>query len=291
MKAAKLRNFCGQSAQFAWSDGVFSFHLRNHSFQSSGIPVSYMPDSADAEVGILKEHRVISKACLIAIGINNQGHKEVLGFDVCSSERENNWKEFFSGLKARGLHGVDIVISDNHSGLVSAVKDSFSGVSWQRCQVHFLRNIIDKTPKRYQTGLAQELRSMFNCSTIEEARRLKKEIMEEYEGVASEAMATLDEGFEDSMMVMALPTKYRIPIRTSNLIERENREIRRRENAIGIFPNTESAIRLIGAILMDDHYDWSLQMRLFSMTEYYENLATIKLKLQTGACEKKSVKR
>ena len=123
--------------------------------------------------------------------------------------------------------------------------------------------------------MATVLRDMFNASTIEEARRLKESICDEYQDVATEAMDILDEGFEDSITIMALPSKYRIALRTSNIIERENREIRRREKVIQIFPNTESIIRLIGAVLQDDHNDWSVAQRLFDMKEYYDKLNTI----------------
>jgi len=226
-----------------------------------------------------EDHRVKSKALFIAIGINNTGHKEVLGFEVYDSEKVNTWKEFFESLKSRGLRGVDIVISDAHAGLVEAIKECFSGSSWQRCQAHFTRNIINKCPKKYSTGLASELRDMFNATTIEEARRLKESIYDEYKDVANESMVVLDEGFEDSITIMALPSKYRIALRTSNIIERENREIRRRENVIQIFPNTESIIRLIGAVLQDDHNDWSVSHRIFDMKEYYDKLSSIQSNL------------
>ena len=214
-----------------------------------------------------EDHRVKSKALFLAIGVNNIGHKEVLGFEVYDAEKINTWKDFFESLKSRGLRGV--------AGLVEAIKECFSGSSWQRCQAHFTRNIIDKCPKKYSTGLASELRDMFNASTIDEARRLKECIYDEYQDVASEAMEILDEGFEDSITIMALPSKYRIALRTSNIIERENREIRRREKVIQIFPNTESIIRLIGAVLEDDHNDWSIGHRLFDMKEYYDKLNAI----------------
>ena len=102
----------------------------------------------------------------LAIGVNNIGHKEVLGFEVYDAEKINTWKDFFESLKSRGLRGVDIVISDAHAGLVEAIKECFSGSSWQRCQAHFTRNIIDKCPKKYSTGLASELRDMFNATTM-----------------------------------------------------------------------------------------------------------------------------
>lgn len=229
-----------------------------------------------------EDHRVRSKALFVAVGINHTGHKEVIGFDVYDSEKLSTWKEFFEGLKSRGLRGVDIMISDAHSGLVEAIRECFPGSSWQRCQAHFSRNIIDKCPKKYAAALGSELKDMFHASTIEEARRLKDSICEEYQDVAADAMDILDEGFEDSMVIMALPSKYRIALRTSNIIERENREIRRREKVIQIFPNAESIIRLIGAVLMDDHNDWSIAQRLFDMQEYYDHFSSIQQKLRRG---------
>ncbi len=230
-------------------------------------------------IKVREEHKIVSKAFLIAIGINASGHKEILGFDICEAEKETTWTEFFEGLNARGLSAVDIVISDNHKGLVKSIKECFPNASWQRCQVHFMRNIMDKTPKKYQAGLKEELSAMFNASTIEEARRLRAEICKEYADVASEAIQLLDEGFEDSMVIMMLPSKYRKSLRTSNIIERLNREIRRREQVIQIFPNAASAIRLIGSVIIDKHRDWSLEQRQFSMTEYFDKQTDIKNKI------------
>lgn len=250
-------------------------------FKERLLPERYPFIIADAiYLKVREDHRVKSKALYIAIGINNAGRKEILGFDVFDSEKNTTWKAFFESLKSRGLRGTDIVISDAHTGLVEAIRECFPGASWQRCQVHFMRNIIDKCPKKYSSALANELKDMFNASTIEEARRLKNSIYEEYQDVAYEAVNILDSGFEDSMVIMALPSKYRIALRTSNIIERENREIRRREKVIGIFPNTESVIRLIGAVLLDDHNDWSSAQRLFDMKEYYDKLSTIKQRIR-----------
>lgn len=151
-----------------------------------------------------------------------------------------------------------------------------------------MRNILDQCPKKYSAGLASELKDMFNASTMEEARRLEKNIYDEYNDVAEDAMSILDEGFEDSMTIMALPAKYRMSLRTSNIIERENREIRRREKAIQIFPNTDSIIRLMGALLMDDHNDWSTRQRLFDMKEYFDKQAIIQSKLQRSNVSVKS---
>ena len=227
-------------------------------------------------IKVREEHRIVSKAVLIALGINTDGHKEILGYSLCDTEKELTWKEFIEELKGRGLHGVDIVISDSHSGLVKAIAECLPRVAWQRCQVHLTRNIIDKTPKKYQAGLKAELASLFQAVTIGEARKLRDQIYEEYQDVAEKAMQILDEGFEQAMTIMALPPKYRISLRTTNILERENREIRRREKVIQIFPNYKSAERLIGAILMDDHNDWSCQNRIFAMDEYLEREVAIK---------------
>ena len=231
---------------------------------------------------VREDHRVKSKALFVAIGINNTGHKEVIGFDAYDAEKTSTWKSFFESLRSRGLRGVDIIVSDAHSGLREAIKECFGGSSWQRCQAHFVRNILDKCPKKYAAGLASELRDMFNASTTEEARRLEKSIFDEYKDVAGESMCILEDGFEDSIIIMALPSKYRVALRTSNIIERENREIRRREKVIQIFPNTDSIIRLLGAVLMDDHNNWSNTHRLFDMKEYYDKQGSIQHKLHNS---------
>lgn len=231
-------------------------------------------------IKVREDHRVVSKAFLVAIGINMVGKKEVLGFHLCDTEKDITWKDFFEELKSRGLHGVDLITSDNHKGLVKAVRECFPQTAWQRCQVHFMRNILDKAPQKYQPALGSQLRDMFRAVTIEEARRLRNAIWEEYHDTAKAAMAVLDEGFEDAMSIMALPQKYRIPLRTSNIVERENREIRRREKVIQIFPNGESVIRLLGSILLDDHNDWQTHQRLFNMKEYLEKEGMIKQKMR-----------
>lgn len=269
---------CGESfSKSTVSEICRELDIPVKAFKERLLPEKYPFIMADAMyIKVREDHRIRSKALLVAIGINPEGRKEVLGFDVVDTERANTWRSFFEGLKSRGLRGVDLVISDSHKGLVESIKECFPGSSWQRCQAHFSRNILDKCPKKYMAGLASELTAMFNSSTLEEARRLRNSIIEEYQDIAESAIQTLDEGFEDSMTIMYLPMKYRQSLRTSNIIERENREIRKREKVIQIFPNVESAIRLLGAILLDDHNDWSTQHRLFDMVEYYNKVTEIK---------------
>ncbi len=126
----------------------------------------------------------------MAIGMNNDGRKEVLGFEVCENETAYHWERFFTGLKQRGLKQVDLVTSDSHKGLC-AIKKVFQNASWQRCQFHFSRNIVNHVPKRYQAGLASELSEMFNELTLSAARDKKNQIVEEYKDISARAMQTL----------------------------------------------------------------------------------------------------
>lgn len=222
-------------------------------------------------IKVREDRRVNSKAFQVAIGFNPNGKREVLGFEISDSETKDSWITFLNNLANRGLMGVDLFVSDANRGIQEAVKTIFPSSCWQRCQAHFTRNILDKCPNKYFAGLASDLRRMFSAETVEEARRLRDQIFDEYSDVCPKAMEILDSGFEDSMTVMAFPRVYRIPLRTTNYLERENREIRKRESVIGIFPNKESALRLIGAILLDDNNDWLTSNRAFKMDCYFDN--------------------
>lgn len=144
-----------------------------------------------------------------------------------------------------------MIASDNHKGLVNAMKRHFQGATWQRCQTHFSRNVLDKTPKRHQPELKKYLHSIYQAKNILEARRLLSETLETFESLVPKAMLTLEEGFKDVMAVMNLPKKYRKRLRTTNSIERLNQEIRRRDRVIRIYPNEDSAIRLLGSVLIE----------------------------------------
>ncbi len=232
---------------------------------------------ADALYTKVRENgRVRSKGLLSAIGVREDGKREILGFSVADSESETSWSEFFSALKERGLTGVDLVVSDNHGGLVNAVKKNFHGATWQRCQTHFSRNVLDKTPKRLQPEIKQCLKEIYNAPKLEIAQSLRDEMLETYAEIAPKAMETLELGFDDVMAVMSLPKKYRKRLRTSNSMERLNQEIRRRERVIRIFPNEASLIRLIGAMLMEQDEKWTTGKKYLSMEDYYQYQAANK---------------
>lgn len=200
---------------------------------------------------VRENHRIISKALMIAYATSEQGHREIVGFGVYANESSETWKEFLLSLQKRGLSGMLLVTSDAHEGLRNALAKVYPNVSWQRCQFHFSKNIADKTPKKYQAAVRAELQTMFHCKTIAEARRKRDEILSTYSDVAESAMLCLDEGFESAMSVMELPVHLRRFYRTSNHIERLNKELKRRSKVIGIFPNEASLLRLMGSVLIE----------------------------------------
>jgi putative transposase len=213
--------------------------------------------------------RVRAQSMLIVTGVNADGYREVLGVQVGDSETEQSWRTLFAWLKERGLHGVDLVVSDDHAGLVRAIKTQFQGTSWQRCQTHFSRNILAGCPNALQSGLAAQLRLVFEAPDLATARTQRDAILTAYEDRAASAMTTLENGFDDATAVLALPEPYRKRLRTTNSLERLNQEIRRRERVIRIFPNRESALRLIGAVLMEQDELWSTGHRYFRMEPYW----------------------
>ncbi len=177
---------------------------------------------------VREDHRVISKAFMVAYATNEEGNREIIGFAPYRNESKETWADFLKSMKKRGLTGVLMITSDAHEGMLRAIKQEFPDVPWQRCQFHFSRNILDKAPKKYQAGLATELNEMFNCETIELARQRRNEIIADYQDIAESAMECLENGFESSMTVMTLPKGMRRYYRTSNHIERVNKELKRR---------------------------------------------------------------
>lgn len=146
---------------------------------------------------------------MIAYGMNEQGHREILDFAVCENESKETWKAFLLRLRNRGLTNVLMITSDAHEGIRDGISKVFPQVPWQRCQFHFSKNIADKAPKKYQAGLRAELQEMFNCQTLPEARQRRDSIIQDYKDVAEAAMLCLDEGFESAMTAMVLPKSMR----------------------------------------------------------------------------------
>lgn len=211
---------------------------------------------------------IVKKAFMLALAIREDGMREIVGFDVFDAEDEYSWRTFLNGLKERGLKAVNMIISDAHRSIRKSMATVFPEAAWQRCQVHFTRNILDETPTKYRKGLALELRNMFGADTVDKAREIRDELINDYTDVASKAMRILDEGFEDSMTVMLLPKHFRVSLRSTNLLERLNRELKRRSDAIQVFPNKDSVLRLMGAVSIEQHESLSCKQRLFSPKTY-----------------------
>jgi len=214
--------------------------------------------------------RVVSKALYMAIAINKTGKREIIGITLNNRESKEGYREFFKGLKARGLERIDLAVSDSHEGLVEALKEEFVGSSWQRCQTHFSKNMRDKCPKEKWDEAKEMLTSIYTARNIAEARRQKDETLSFLAKVAPKAAELLDDAFDDITAVFSLPLKYRKKLRTSNMIERLNEEIRRRERPIRVFPSDSSVIRILGTVAMEKHEKWQMMRLDFPMDEYLE---------------------
>ena len=250
-----METLCGTSfSKSAVSDVCKDLDKAVKEFRNRPLQGDYPFLTVDATYFKVRENsRVISKAFMIAYGTNAEGHREILGFGVYANESSATWTDFLLGLKKRGLTGLLMITSDAHEGILNAIGKVFPTVPWQRCQFHFIRNITDKAPKKYQAGLQTELQELFNCKTMADARKVRDRIMEDYRDVAEPAVTCLDEGFESAMTVMLLPAWLRRFYRTSNQIERLNKELKRRSKVIGVFPNEDSVLRLMGSVLMERH--------------------------------------
>ena len=214
-------------------------------------------------------------AVLIAIGINKDGYREVLGVSVALSEAEVHWRTFLESLLKRGLKGIKLITSDDHAGLKAARKAVFTSAPWQRCQFHMAQNAQSYSPTTaMQEEIGQLMRDIFNASTIEDARRKIAEVEEIYAKKAPAFVKWLEDNIEEGLTVYQFPQKIRKKIRTSNLLEALNKEIKRRTRVAGIFPHEESCLRLVTAVLQETHEDWICGRRFFDPNILLEECST-----------------
>jgi transposase-like protein len=226
---------------------------------------------ADAmQLKVRRQGAVRSTTAMIVVGISEEGYREILGFKIALRETEESWKELFEDLKERGLQNVEYAVSDAHEGLEKALRSSFPGCIWNRCQAHFRRNVLDKTPSGCHDQMKDLLDEVLEANSQQEAVERFEEKADELREEASDAVETFQEGLYDATAVLALPEKYRRRLRTSNMLERLIQEVRRREKVIRIFPNKDSAWRLVGALLAEKHEEWSTGRRYLTMDEFYE---------------------
>ncbi len=221
------------------------------------------------QLKVRRQKAVRSTTAMIAVGISEDGQREILGIEMALSETEEGWRRFIRGLKERGLSGVEMATSDAHEGLKQALQEAFPGLIWQRCQSHFRRNVLDQTPSDYRDQMHEVLDQILEASSQKEARTRLDDLRERLEEKAPSALETLEDGLYETTAVLALPEKYRKRLRTTNMLERFIQEIRRREKVIRIFPNMNSAKRLVGALCAEKHEEWSTGRRYLTMDEYF----------------------
>jgi len=212
---------------------------------------------------------VVSCAVLIAIGVAPDGGRSILGVSVSLSEAEVHWREFLASLQDRGLHGVRYIVSDDHAGLKQARAARFAGVPWQRCQFHLTQNAMQYVPKlAMRTEVARDLRGVLDASDQAEADRQLDRLVKKYADDAPKLAAWLEANVPEALTVLQLPPAHRRKLRTTNSLERINKEIKRRTRVATLFPNEQSALRLVTAVLMEISEDWETNRTYLTMETY-----------------------
>ncbi len=201
-------------------------------------------------------HRVVSQAVVVAFGVAADGRREVLGFDVGDSENEGFWTSFLRSLKARGLDGVKLAISDAHSGLKKAIGTVFHGAGWQRCRVHFMRNVLSIVPKGSQDMVASIIRTAFAQPDAAHVNTQFDEVTRMLAKSHPKVAAMLGDAREDVLAFTGFPARHWRQIWSTNPMERVNKEIKRRTDVVGVFPNPAALLRLAGAVLVEQHDEW-----------------------------------
>ena len=217
-------------------------------------------------VKVRQNGRIVSKAVIIAVGLNKDGHREVLGIDIGPSEAETFWTEFLLGLVRRGLKGVELVISDAHEGLKAAAARVLS-TTWQRCRVHFMRNALAYTGKSGKRMVSAFIATAFAQEDPEAARQQWRRVADQLQPTLPKLAAFMDEAEADVLAYMTFPREHWTKIHSTNGLERPIREVKRRTDVVGIFPNDAAVLRLVGATLMEQHDEWAVQNRRFMTLE------------------------
>ena len=205
---------------------------------------------------------VVDCAVLIAIGVDAEGRRSVLGVSVSLSEAEVHWREFFKSLLERGLHGVELIVSDAHAGLAEARKACFHSVPWQRCQFHLMHNALAHVPRQeMKSEVMDDLRSVFDSADEHTAGDQLQRVVRKYQSSAPKLAAWMEENVPESLTVLRLPPSHRKRLRTTNMLERLNRELKRRTRVATLFPNEASLLRLVTAVLMEVSEEWETAKR------------------------------
>jgi putative transposase len=200
--------------------------------------------------------RVVNKAVMIAMSVNSLGQKVILAIEPMENESNDTWLTFFDKLKKRGLSRIGLLVSDGHPGIQSALKKAFIGSTWQRCKVHFMRNVLARVSHSHKKEVGHFLSLIFTQDSYNEAKRIANDVIDRFESQFPEAMDVLSDGLEDAVQFFHFPVIPKSRTSSTNHLERLNREIRRRSNVVGTFPSTSSFLRLIGSYLLEYQEEW-----------------------------------
>lgn len=217
---------------------------------------------------------VASQAVLIAVGIDWDGRRQILGVEMANRESQSSWRTFLLGLRERGLSGVELVVADDHAGLRAAIREVLTEAAYQRCYVHFLRNALDHLPRKADDDCLQELRWLYDRRSVEEARRDLSAWIAKWEGRYPRLVAWAEETIEETLTFYRLPRQHHKHLKSTNMLERLNEEIRRRTYVVRIFPNAASCCRLVRALAVETHENWLEAHRYLNMEDLKEHKKT-----------------
>jgi putative transposase len=226
----------------------------------------------DARYERVREGGVIaSQAVLVAIGVDWEGRRQVLAVDLANRESRSSWKDFLLALKGRGLHGVEFVVSDDHPGLRAAIREVLPEAAWQRCYVHFLRNALDYVPRRVKDDCLQELRWMYDRRDLAEVRRDLAAWLGKWQARYAKLCGWVEDNIEETLTYYRLPLAHHKHMKSTNMLERLNQELKRRTHVVRIFPNAASCLRLVRALAVEAHENWLEAIRYLNMEHLREH--------------------
>lgn len=214
---------------------------------------------------------IVSQAVLVAIGIDWEGRRQVLAVELANRESRSSWKDFLVGLRRRGLQGVEFVVSDDHAGLKAAIREVLSEATWQRCYVHFLRNALDYVPRKVDDDCLQELRWFYDRRELAEVRRDIAAWLAKWQGKYPKLTAWVEDNIEETLSYYRLPLPHHKHLKSTNMLERLNQEIKRRSHVVRIFPNGPSCLRLVRALAVETHENWLEGTRYLNMEHLREH--------------------
>jgi putative transposase len=238
----------------------------------------------DARYERVREGGVImSRAVLVAIGIDWEGRRNVLGVELANRESGTSWKDFLVGLKERGLDGVEFVVSDDHEGLKRAIREVLPAAAWQRCYVHFLRNALDHLPRKADDDCLQELRWLYDRRELAEVRQDLARWLAKWQAKYPKLCDWVEENIEETLTYYRLPQQHHKHMKSTNMLERLNQELKRRTHVVRIFPNVASCLRLVRALAVETHENWLEAIRYLNMAHLAEHKKEMLRKLEQEA--------